>query len=120
MKKLVLLMVLSLSSSVLAVDQTSASNYGIAVQVTGSKLVYAGGGAYQDLYVIVDGTKYELRGLMGAGKSLLKPGAYRAKVSHDRHKNEFEVWLSYEFLLPDSSKRTFDVVGVGELIAEPH
>jgi hypothetical protein len=79
-------------------------------------------GDLQFLDVLIAGKKYELAGTFGAvgaalfqnGFVMLKPGDYKAKLVKDEHSAPYSSRQIYEFLMPDNTVLTFDVVGIIE------
>jgi len=107
-----------LTGTVLATDKPPISAYTVPVQVTGSWMALMVYGPSSSTYsnhvaATIEGVRYELQ--TGADRFiLLKPGTYQARVTRSG-KIPFEVDSQYEMLLPDGSRRTFEVVGVGDV-----
>lgn len=99
--------------------KAQAGDYNIAVHVSGSS--YSPVNAlFQILTAVIGGRNYELYGGTSSAKAymhgngLLDPGDYHARPKVDIHKTSFESIQSFELLLPDGSKRVFEVIGQSE------
>jgi hypothetical protein len=122
MKKLGLVFLLLLSTlSFAAKKPSNPADYAINVHVTASHMHMQVGvpGDLQFLDVLIAGKKYELAGTFGDalfqnGFVMLKPGDYKAKLVKDEHSAPYSSRQIYEFLMPDNTVLTFDVVGIIE------
>lgn len=120
MRKLVLALLLLLPTTFLyaAKPQPNPADYTITVHVVHSRSTnsYAGGLYYtfQDLETVINGQQIELR---TTNLGLLALNDYKARVIPTRgipkNANASDLYLTYEFLLPDGTTRTYDVTGLG-------
>lgn len=104
-----------------------ATDYDIPVHVTHSQLVSLGGGNWVEssprLDAVINGKKVELFE-MKIRSSVLHPGDYKARVVRSgvgktrmgeaADSSSYEDQITYEFLLPDGTKRQFLLVGENE------
>ena len=120
MRKLIFALLLLLPTTFLyaAKPQPNPADYTITVHVVFSRSAdsYAGGlyFTYQDLETVINGQHVELR-TTNSGVLALKD--YQARViptkGVPKNANASDVYLTYEFLLPDGTTRAYDVTGLG-------
>ena len=120
MRKLILALFLLLPTTFLyaAKPQPNPADYTITVHVVFSRSEPYGEGAlyqpFQELVTVINGQQVELR-TTNAG--VLALNNYKARVIPTRgvpkNANASDVYLTYEFLLPDGTTRTYDVTGLG-------
>jgi hypothetical protein len=71
---------------------------------------------HQQLEVIIDGQRMELRSEGGSGLGVLALGDYKAQLSNTgfvpKHPNGYDTFVTYRFLLPQGVIRDFDVTGL--------
>jgi len=112
MKRIALFVVLLGSSWAWAGAEPNPADYTIQVHVSSARV---NGGGFIRLKVTLDGKKCELQGL-DAERSLLAPGDYKAKSLPLKVKDvhTYDVYGTYEFLLPDGKTRRYELVGIAE------
>jgi hypothetical protein len=91
------------------------TEYAVNVHVSSSSVVLESHAvnSQQQVSVVIDGKRYELRSEI-ATSALLALGDYKAKLVQDEHKTAYDSVQVYEFLLPDGKTRKFGVVGQTE------
>jgi hypothetical protein len=107
MKKLATIVVMLCSVLAWGGVAPNSADYNINVHVSSSRIDER---SHVNLMVVVDGSKYELRG----NSWLLAPGDYKARLTRDDHKTAYAPSQTYEFLLPDKKTRRFILVGITE------
>lgn len=114
MKKLALTMLLMLSSIAWAAGDPNPADYTVNVHVSSSKMVVEANSVVvdQELEVLINGRKYELRA--SGPNALLALGDYKAKLVRDDHRTPYDSYQVYEFLFADKKTRKFEVVGQWE------
>jgi hypothetical protein len=119
MKKLVLALLLVQTTFLCAAKpQPNPADYTITVHVVFSRSEpYGEGVAYQpmqELETVINGQHVELR---TTNPGVLALNDYKARILPTPHTpknaNASDVYLSYEFLLPDGTTRMYDVTGLG-------
>jgi len=70
--------------------------------------------ATQNLRVVIDGKKYELRADALGHVALLNLADYKAKLIEDVHKTTYQTTQSYQFQFPDKKTMKFSVIGQSE------
>ncbi len=112
MKKVALVLVMLCSAWAWAAAAPNPADYTIHVHVSSARV---NGPGFIRLKVTLDGKKCELQG-MDAERSLLAPGDYKAKSLPMKVKDvhTYDVYGTYEFLLPDGKTRTYLLVGIAE------
>jgi hypothetical protein len=112
MKKLALVVVLLCSALAWAGAGPNPADYTINVHVSSARV---NGTGFIRLKVTLDGKKCELQGL-DVERSLLAPGDYKAKSLPLKVKDvhTYDVYGTYEFLLPDGKTRRYGLVGIAE------
>jgi hypothetical protein len=130
MKKLLVLAVFLFPAISFATPAPQAADYNISVHVTHSKLVSLGGNNWVEfsprLDAVINGKKVELFELK-IRSAVLRPGDYKARVVKTGESDTksrmgqqgnptpaYEDAVTYEFLLPDGSKRKFLLIGEEE------
>jgi|ERR1700683_58092 type 1 fimbria pilin len=115
MQRITLALLLFLSALGWAAGDPNATEYAVNVHVSSSSVVLENHAinSQQQLSVVIDGKKYELRSEI-ATSALLALGDYKAKLVQDEHKTAYDSLQVYEFLLPDRKTRKFRVVGQTE------
>jgi hypothetical protein len=110
MHKLTLSILLLLATISQASDPKTA-DYTITIHVSATRMVLERNSiaSNQELNVVIDGKKYELRS--PSVNALLALGDYKAKLVKDDHRTTYDSYQVYEFLFPDGKTRKFDVVG---------
>lgn len=99
--------------SAIAFGQPNPADYTITVHVTASKIrrpINKAGQAGQQIQVVIEGKKYELQGL---SDGVLALGDYKAKLK-EFHRNSYDIYQTYEFLMPDGKTRNFTLTGIQE------
>lgn len=104
----------------------SAADFPLAVHVVSSRSrsMYNGNlpyVVYQVLETVINGQPVQLEGV-SAG--ILALGDYPARLSPSvhaisKHPNSYDVYQGYDFLMPDGKVRTYTVVGLGPMPANP-
>ena len=119
MKKLVLaLLLLPTTLLYAAKPQPNPADYTITVHVVFSRFTefFASGiyYPYQRLQTVISGQQVELQ---ATNTGVLALNDYKARVIPTRgvpkNANASDIYLTYEFLLPDGTTRDFYVVGLG-------
>jgi hypothetical protein len=112
MKKTALALVLMFCTLAWAGTNPNPADYTINVHVSSARV---NGGGYIRLKATFDGKKCELQGL-DLERSLLAPGDYKAKSLPLKVKDvhTYDVYGTYEFLLPDGKTRRYGLVGIAE------
>jgi hypothetical protein len=102
---------LLLAANAWAGTAPNAADYVINVHVSKSCMVRGDNSAlhWQKLSVVIDGKNYKLESV-GAPNMLLTPSDYKARLTKDEQKKEYESLQIYEFLFPDQKTRRFVVV----------
>jgi hypothetical protein len=115
MKKLALVGLLCFSAMLWAGANPNPDEYNINVHVSSSRMTFIDNRivGQQELKVVIDGKKYELKG-SGGLNVLFALGDYKAKLVQDSHRTAYDSDQVYEFLLPDKKTRKFRVVGQTE------
>jgi hypothetical protein len=117
MKKIALLLFLTMASYCWAGPKPDPSQYTVKIHVSSSLVVFYGTQirqyAEQQIQATIDGKKYALHGGTGVEK-VLKTGDYKARVVKDEPGNGIEYMRSYEILFPDGTLRRYDVIGEQE------
>jgi hypothetical protein len=115
MKKLALAALLCFSGMLWAGVDPSPAEYKVNIHVSASRMTFldSRSGGQQELNVVIDGKKYELKS-SGAPNVLFALGDYKAKLVHDSHQNAYDSDQVYEFLLPGNKTRKFRVIGQTE------
>jgi hypothetical protein len=98
--------------SILAWSLPNSPEYNISIHVNASRMVREGNSSayHQNLSVLIDGKKCELESF-DATNTLLMLGDYKARLVKQHHGGDYDVWLAYEFQLPDKRTRQFLLVG---------
>jgi len=112
MKKVALVVALLCSALAWAGAQPNPADYNVNVHVGSARV---NGTGFIRLKVTLDGKKCELQGL-DVERSLLAPGDYKAKSLPLKVKDvhTYDVYGTYEFLLPDGKTRRYALVGIAE------
>jgi hypothetical protein len=127
MKKLLALAVVLFPLTAFAAPVPQPTDYNIPVHVTRSQLVSLGGNNWVEfsprLDAVINGKKVELFE-MKVRSAVLHPGDYKARVvktgegktrmGQASAELSYEDEITYEFLLPDGSKRQFMLIGEEE------
>jgi hypothetical protein len=123
MKKLFALAIFLFPVIALTAPAPQAADYDLTVHVTQSKLVSLGGNFFPRLDAVIDGKKVQLmeRHIRSA---VLHTGDYKARIANAggsktrtgqaNDASSYEDAVTYEFLLPDGSKRKFIPIGEEE------
>jgi hypothetical protein len=113
LKNIALGTIFILSAFAWAWPNPTPADYTINIHVNASRSVIERDiNPWQELSVVIDGRKYELKGY-GEGV-LLALGDYKAKLVKDEHKGTYDSLQVYEFLFSDRRTRKFSVVGQAE------
>ena len=108
MKKLATIVVMLCSVVAWGGVAPNPADYNINVHVSSSRIDER---SDVNLMVVVDGSKYELRG----NSWLLAPGDYKARgLPEMTIKTAYAPSQTYEFLLPDKKTRRFILIGITE------
>ena len=119
MKKLVLaLLLLPTTLLYAAKPQPNPADYTITVHVVFSRSAefFASGVyyPYQQLQTVINGQQVELQ---TTNTGLLALNDYKARIIHTagvpKNPNASDIYLTYEFLLPDGTTRAYVVTGLG-------
>jgi len=105
--------VLLLCSAIAFAQSSNPADYTITVHVTASRIsrpINQAGQAGQQIQVVIGGKKYELQGL---SDGVLALGDYKAKLK-EIHRNSYDIYKTYEFLMPDGKIRNFNLSGILE------
>jgi hypothetical protein len=127
MKKLIALAICLFPVFAFSAPAPQADNYDIPVHVTRSQLVSLGGGNWVEfsprLDAVINGKKVELFE-MKIRSAVLRPGDYKARIARTIEAktqagqaiapSSYEDQITYEFLLPDGTKRQFLLIGEEE------
>ena len=114
MKKIILTILLMLSTFAWAGSNPNPADYTINVHVSRSRIVAEGAArGWQKLSVVIDGKRYELESDF-TPHVLLGLGDYKSRLVKDEHKGTYDSYQVYEFLFPDQKTRKFKVVGQTE------
>jgi len=110
MKKLATIVVMLCSVLAWGGVAPNPADYNINVHVSSSGTDICG----SRLKVILDGKKCELESVDGS--RFLVPGDYKAKTlpTKDKDVRPYDVYGSYEFLLPDGRTHKYRLVGMTE------
>lgn len=93
------------------------SLYTLTVHVSASEYAPPDDVTNEILTVTIDAKHYRLRGGTTSAKNkfaLINPGDYQARLTQDEHKTGYESRQKYEFLFPDGTTRSFQVIGQSE------
>ncbi|HUN85019.1 MAG TPA: hypothetical protein VMU48_11595 [Terracidiphilus sp.] len=100
--------------------KANPANYPLAVHISSSTYTTASNTLSEIVAATIDGKHYQLLGptsssrIFSHGDGLINPGDYRAKLSMDEHKTNYESVQQFEILLPDGTTRKFGVIGQSE------
>jgi hypothetical protein len=100
-------------STIVFAQPSSPADYTITVHVTASRIrrpINQAGQAGQQIQVVIEGKRYELQGL---SDGVLALGDYKAKLK-EIQRNSYDIYKTYEFLMPDGKTRNFNLTGILE------
>jgi len=104
---------LMLCSTIAFAQLPNPADYTVTIHVTASRIsrpINQAGQAGQQIQVVIEGKKYELQGL---SDGVLALGDYKAKL-REIHRNSYDIYQTYEFLMPDGKTRNFTLTGIQE------
>lgn len=127
MKKLVLLLLLVPSAVLFAEKQLNPVDFALKVHVISSatQIVLEDKSTFfaQVLQTTVNGQAEELTVYSRNEQGLLALGDYHARVHSKPHSpraaNAYDIYRSYDLLLPDGTTRTYDVTRLGPASTNP-
>ena len=114
MKNACLAVVLFCSTLSAIAAAPNPADYSITVSVIASESIpdtHDPGLTAQCINVIIDGKKYQLT---GKSQGVLALGSYKAKLSSETQRNNYDIYRTYQFLMSDGKTRDFVLTGILE------